>query len=491
MPLWPNFIGPAYRARSESAAADTLKNLYLEMTEIAEETKSGFFYGTPGLKSLLSTSGSGCRGTWSQDGLTIAVIGGTVYQVDFLALTATSLGTMPNDGARCSFASNGRGGEQLGICGGGVLKVLDLVTMTLSGSVSLPLSNLPVVLKFIDGYGLLLEADTATVWFSNLEDLTTWDALDFFARSHSSDNLVGMEVVRNRLWTFGSDYTEVYYDTGDADNPFQPYPGSLMHEGAVYWAAIVGVGDAVYWLGQNRTGTNRVLRGVDYSPVVISSPAISFALAALSRDMAAAEADAYEQEGHDFVCWSIGDETWCYDIRESALTGEACWHQRTNWDETHGTEHRWRARGICAAGSVILCGDYLSGDLYTLDLDTFEDNGNTIVRERTAPYLSTENQWLFLDQIEMGLQSGVGLSSGQGSDPELLLSVSGNGGASFNPPIAGTMGAIGEALNRAMWVMLGRVRADRLVIRIRQSDPVRAAWGPGLWLRATPGSGRL
>ena len=53
-----------------------------------------------------------------------------------------------------------RGGEQLAICGGGAVYVLDLETNVLTGPIALPLTNAAVQIEMIDGYCLLLEADT-------------------------------------------------------------------------------------------------------------------------------------------------------------------------------------------------------------------------------------------------------------------------------------------------------------------------------------------
>lgn len=395
-----------------------------------------------------------------------------------------AIGTIPNDGLPVSFASNGRGGEQVALVGGGQLKIINLRTNTLSAAITLPLTNAPVMVDFLDGYFVLSEANTIRVWFSALEDGTSWDALDFFAVSLTSSNVVGIKVFRDRIWVFQSQSSLVYYDSGDADNPFVPYPGSVMQEGCVTPWAIVVLGEQIFWLAQDNQGRNRIVSAVDYAPVVISTPPISFALASYSTT-ADCEVLAYEQEGHPFVCWTFptGDQAWCYDTRTQQ------WHERSTYDATTGLRHRWRARGSCATETGIIVGDAVTGDVYTLDLDTFTDNGATIQRLRRTPYLSAENQWMFIDRFELGIQSGVGLVDGR--EPELMLSLSRDSGYTWTPPTMTSMGAMGNYLARAIWRKLGRVRADRLVIEVTQTDPVRAVWGPGAWIKARAGSGQL
>lgn len=489
MALLPAFIGPAYRARSSVMAADTCINQYMETTAISQEVKRVAYYGTPGLKSYITSTGAlGCRGMFEQDGRAWAVFGMSLFEFNFTLGTVVLItATLPNDLQPVSFACNGRGGEQLVIVSGGSLFVFDLLTNLLSAAIALPLTNAPVQVEFMDGYFLLLEANTVRVWFSALEDGRSWDPLDFFAKSLTSDNNVGMRVYRDRLWLFGSSTSLVYYDTGDADNPFAPYPGSVMQEGLVTPWAIAVQGEAIFWLAQDNLGRNRMVSASDYAATPISTPAIGFALASYST-IADCEAFPYEQEGHPFIVWTFptGDQTWVYDTREQA------WHERQSWDAAKGQPHHWRVRGFCAHNSLLLVGDETTGAIYTLDLDTFTDGtGNVLRRARRAPYLSQENQWMFLQRFEMGIQPGVGLGSGQGSAPNLMLSISRDGGFTWSPPLLASMGAQGVYGDRAIWRNLGRVRADRLVFEVTQSDPVRTVWGPGAWLKAIPGTGQL
>jgi len=489
MPFWPQFVGGAYRARSESIAADACINLYPEITESAESVKKSALYGTPGMKLLQMVTTAPCRGAFSQDDRSFAVLGDTLYEVNITQATATAIsGTILNDGNPVSFASNGRGGEQLAIVGGGALFIFNFVTNVLTGPIGLPLTNDALIVVFINGYFVLQEMASVRRWFSALEDGTSWDALDFFATSQTSDDGVGLIAVHDRLWCFGSQTASIYYDSGDALTPFQPYPGTVIHEGATSPWSIILQGENVFWLAQDNLGRGRIVMadGSGGQPVPISTAPISFAISGYAR-INDCEALAYEQEGHPFVAFTFptGDQTWVWDTREQM------WHQRDQFDEITGVSHRWRARGCAVQGVEIMVGDYETGGLYTLSLDTFVDACGPIRRLRRAPYLSSENQWIFLDRFELGIQAGIGLITGQGSDPQLMLRVSRDSGATWTPPVVASMGAIGDYLARPAWTRLGRVRADRLVIEVTQTDPVRTVWGPGAWIRALPGTGQL
>lgn len=477
MPLWPQFIGPAYRSRSPNIANEALINLFPEATEESSNPKPLAYYGTPGMKPLLSVGTLVSRGMFAQDGRTFAVVGAVLYEFDAALTIATNRGPVANDGSPVSFSTNGRGGEQLIIVSGGHVYVFSLTLNTLSVAIVLPLTNAPVMVDFLDGYFLLSEADTIRVWFSALEDGTSWDALDFFAVSVSSSNVVGIKVLHDKLFVFQSQASVIYYDSGDADNPFIPYPDSVIQEGAVTPWAIAMQGESLFWLAQDDQGTNRIVESSGGNPSVISTPPISFALASYST-IDDAEVLPYEQEGHAFLCWTFpsGDQAWVYDQREQQ------WHERAAFVSATGTRARWRARGTCASQGKILVGDFATGQISTLDMDTFTDGAAPIQRLRRAAYLSAENQWMFLDRFELGIQSGVA--------GELMLSLSRDSGYTWTPPTTASMGEQGNYNARAIWRKLGRARADRLLFEVTSTDAVRQVWS-GAWLVARPGSGQI
>lgn len=485
--LWANFSGGFYEALSQNIAAETAVNVFTETRQVPGSPKQITMYGTPGLDREATVATVGCRGWFTQDGRTWVVVGAVLYERTS-AGTYSNLGTIADDGLPVSFASNGQGGDQVGIVGGGELKVFDTGTDTLSAAITIPFVG-PVMMTFLDGYGLINQADSPIVWFSALEDFTMWDALDFFARSGVSDNIVGIAVTRDRVWTLGTKTTTQFYDSGDADTPFLPYPGTTTQVGLRAPWLLKVYGDVLYWVGQSASGGHQVYRAVEPQAEPISTPPIDLWLERCTT-LDDAEALIYEQAGHLFYIITAPSspdaiQAYGYDVREQL------WHARADWDSTTGVYQRWRVRGCTSVNGEILVGDYASGKLYTLDLDTYTNDEDVLMRERAAPYLSAEAEWVFVDQFELGMQAGVGLSSGQGSAPVTALDISRDGGHTWVSAGTASLGAIGDYLARAIWRRLGRSRADRLVVRARQSDPVKCVMGPGAWLRLTKGTGQL
>lgn len=96
---------------------------------------------------------------------------------------------------------------------------------------------------------------------------------------------------------------------------------------------------------------------------------------------------------------------------------------------------------------------------------------NTPIRRmRRSPHLTEEQFLLFVSRFQLELQTGVGLSSGQGSDPMLMLRVSRNGGKTWGNEVWVSAGKIGQYTRRAIWRRVGRGRD--LVFEVSMSDPV-------------------
>lgn len=468
------FTGGMYQALSPIMGSDQAVNVFQETRQVPGSAKQRVLYGTPGMAHKMTLPTLPMRGLFTQDGRTWAVSGSELYELDLDANTYTARGTIANDGFPVSFASNGRGGDQLGIVGGGSLYVLDLNTNVLTTAV-LPFSN-PVMIAFIDGYGLINQADTPVVWFSALEDFTSWDPLDFFTRSSTSDNIVGITVTRSRVWALGSKTTTLFYDSGDTDTPFVPWPSSDQQIGLINPWLLTLYADQVFWMGRSSKGDIKVyLSGVEGGAQIVSTPPIELWLAN-ATSLEDAELLAYAQAGHVFFAITAPSsnneiKTYVYDLAENV------WHARAGWNDTTGEWQRWHARGSTASGSQIIIGHYDTGDICQLDLYTYDDLGDMIRRQRTCPFTSEDaSTWTFVDQFELGIQSGVGLISGQGSDPVVTLEVSRDGGRTWVNAGNASLGQMGQYQVRCRWRRLGRFRSDLMLFRVTQSDPVKTVW---------------
>jgi hypothetical protein len=94
-----------------------------------------------------------------------------------------------------------------------------------------------------------------------------------------------------------------------------------------------------------------------------------------------------------------------------------------------------------------------------------------IRRLRRATHLSAEEAQVFYELLTLDIETGVGKTVGQGSDPQVMLRWSDDGGHTWSDEVWVSAGGQGAYQWQALWRRLGRSR-DR-VFEISMSDPVR------------------
>jgi len=226
-----------------------------------------------------------------------------------------------------------------------------------------------------------------------------------------------------------------------------------------------------YWLGQDQHGAGLVLRLNGYQPERLSTHALEFAINGYSR-IDDAIGWTYQEEGHSFYCLSFpsGNATWCYDLATKL------WHERADLEASTGLFKRHRAQHHAYAFGQHLVAGEDDGRVYVQDLDTFSNDGDPLVRRRTAPHLHQDRQLRYHAVLELDLQAGVGLDGGAspGTDPQLALRWSDDGGHTWSTAHPTSAGPQGQYQQRAVWRRLGRSR--QRAYEVTCSDPVRVAW---------------
>jgi len=125
--------------------------------------------------------------------------------------------------------------------------------------------------------------------------------------------------------------------------------------------------------------------------------------------------------------------------------------------------------------------DYSNGKLYKLKQDVYTENGTTITRKIRGNHLFNAHQKIRLPHLEITGETGVGLATGQGSDPQLLLKLSKDGGHTFGAEQWRSWGKIGEYNRRARFGPNGSGRD--IVAELTYAEPTKfvltgAVWNP-------------
>jgi hypothetical protein len=457
------FVGASYMARSAAFDAEQCINLYPE-TGSPTSKSVVMLLGTPGKRLWSTLAGGGVRGLLRfSAGIGIAVVGSNVYTVDTSGV-GTLVGVVDFLLTPASMASNG---TLVMIVTGPHGYVLNPVTGVLTPITDPAFTGADTV-QFEDGYFVFNKTGTGQFQITSLYG-TTIDPLDFATAEGAPDLLLSLLVDHREIWLFGETSTEVFFNSGNVDFPFERINGAFIEQGCAAKFSPAKMDNTVYWLTADERGQGTVQRAQGYTPQRISTHALEFAIGQMPR-IDDAVAYTYQQEGHSFYVLNFptAQKTWVFDAATSL------WHERAWRDPASGTLKQDRAICQMAFANENIVGDWETGELYVLDLDYFTDNGDPIARIRSCPHISSSDyKQQFFASLQVDMQAGVGLTSGQGSDPKAMLQWSTDGGYSWSNELWASIGKIGERRSRVKWRRLGRSR-DR-VFRVTITDPIRVA----------------
>ncbi|MBF0399963.1 MAG: hypothetical protein HQL90_04275 [Magnetococcales bacterium] len=447
------FVGGSYNLASPNVSAQETINLFLEKNKSGKTPVA--MYGTPGL-NLKVTAGNGpIRAMRVMGSLLYVLSGDTLYSID-TGWIAASLGTVSSSDDGDVPASMDDNGTQLVIL---IPSEGKAYVYTVAGGLAV-VSDADWVasdtVTFMDTYFIFSRTGSKQFHISATGDGTSYNALEFASAEAHPDLLVAVMSIQDRLWLFCEHSIEQWQDTGNATFPFEKIIGGTIERGCAAAGSIAEMDNTVFWLGDDG-----LVYRAGLVPERISTHGVETAISGYSK-MSDARGYTYAQGGHTFyvLTFPAADVTWCYDV----ATQE--WHKR----QSAGFGRHRGANSVLFNNKPVV-GDFQNGKVYVFDLEKYTDDGDVITRTRITSPISSENDRLFMSRLQIDFQSGVGLISGQGSDPQCMLSWSDDGGHTYGNEHWRSMGKIGEYSSRAIWRRLGRFRQRTFKLTI--TDPVK------------------
>jgi hypothetical protein len=316
---------------------------------------------------------------------------------------------------------------------------------------------------FINNRFIFTRPDSQQYEWTAIDNATSVDALDFASSESQPDNIVAHLVLQDQVMFLGELTTEFHFQTVSADLPFERASGETFSVGCAAAFSAQALDNGAYWIGKDRNGSGIVYMLDGRRPKRISTQAVEQSIQS-STDLSAARAFCLQRDGLTFYCITAPGltQTWCYEVASGA------WHERCDLDsfgqyEAHrGTSH------LYAFGMHLLGSD--DGKLYEMDADTFTNDGDVLVRERTSPHEAAPGRaYLFFKRFFLDATTG---DAPQGVDPQVEYSWSHDSGATWSNPLIKSLGKVGERFARIYWPRLG-IRARDLVHRIRFSGNAR------------------
>jgi len=461
-------LGGAYVARSVNAADNRMVNLFPEVIPDGGK-EPAWLQRAPGL-DFIQTIGSGpIRALWalSNRACFFVVSGSEVYKLTTSTGLPVLIGNVSGFGP-VSIADNGT--QVFFACNpdGYIYNATTDVFAQIT-DVDYPGA---ITVGFLDGFFVFNEPDSQRWWKTELLDGTSVDPLDFASAEGNPDGLVALCVNHREAWLFGTDTTEVWYNAGQADFPFARIQGAFNEVGCIAPYSVAKMDNGIFWLGGDPRGQGIVYRATGYQSQRISTHAVEWQIQQYT-DLSDATAYTYQQDGHSFYVLNFPSAftTWVYDIATSL------WHERCSWDNPGFNRHRSDCQ--CNFGGEIIVGDYENGNIYTFSLTTYADNGGIqkwLRSWRALPPGRNTLKRTAHHELQLDCQVGVGLVTGQGSDPQAMLRWSDDGGHTWSNEHWATMGAIGATATRVNWHRLGMTLKTRdRIYEVSGTDPVKIA----------------
>lgn len=465
MPFFP--IAPSTDDRASKGSVPlVLRNVLLE-PQPQGAGKQAAYYVRPsmGLTSRVTPSASKLmRGVFSragvQGGLLFAVMGDSLYSISD-TFTATLIGTIGGFG-RVAFEAIG---ANLFILASGSLYKWDGTTLSLVMDADFPANAVNLV--SLGDRLLTNEEGSDTFDWSSAGDGASWPATGFAASARLPDPIIAQIEIAGYLWHFGAISTQVWAPQGGVDSEaFDLLSSIVINRGILGREAIAKLDSSAMWVGEDRV----VYELNGFTPARVINRDLEIALAELGEpETTQVRCFSYANGSH--LTWVVKLPTgraWAFD------TMTRSWSERATFgNSTYQVNHYARFQGRHVIGSDT------DDSIFVWDEEGFSDPlGSGSVQERVMMLHVPVDGRTPVANITLDIKTYGQPLSGQGSDPEALITFYRDGGSLDSLRQIGVerrvkLGKAGKYNVRPTCWRLGLANTiNGFIIKIRITDPV-------------------
>lgn len=443
---WPGVIGKAYSPYGANFTDGINRGVYVFKNELYEVRDEGLY-------KITNTGG------------TLGYQGATSYG------NPTRIGQIYGTG-RCVFADDG---VTMVIVADQRVYQYDGTTFS---EIIDPNLDDPNAVAFINNQWIYDGLDGGFI-VSNVGTPGTFNPLNYATAEALGDDLIRPYAFNQMLYLFGEKSTETWYNSGVGNPPFDRIEGGIIAKGIAGVYCICNTDQFLYFLGDDRNVYQ-----------LISSQIRPVSSAALAHDIEnyATVSDCFmfnlKLEGQDFIVMTFPSEdvTWCYSETTNF------WFQLTSGSQ--GGRYIPNSYAFCYGKHLVGVteipitngSDLTKYSICELDINTFTDVANnyyitngTQIKERiispiNGDLLQEPGKRVMMNKMNLIMQTGVGIPTGQGSAPVVMLSLSTDGGETWTEEYQVSIGAGGAYQTRVEWYHLASFYDG--TVKIRFSDPV-------------------
>jgi hypothetical protein len=345
---------------------------------------------------------------------------------------------------------------------GGWVYVIATAAFTKIADVNFP--NGATTVAFLNGRFVVENPNTRVFVVGQLYDGLTWTPYTFGTKENESSILLAVEVTNGYLMLWGAASLEFWQDIGTTPLPYQRVSGTTQSWGLAAPASRAVLTNTEYFLGVNPQGHIQVMMLDGYTPTPVSTSDIDNIINGFSS-YSDAVALTYVIDGHSMyqITFPTGDRSFLYDAKTKI------------WQEVQ-TGTALRARHFAQYGISFNTNNYISdvntGNIYRLDPTAYTDNGAAIKRQLCTRHIRVDGNTFGVSELFLDIETGVGLQSGQGSDPQMVIQVSKDSGRTFGIERMVSMGKVGEYKSPRLITRRWGQSRD-FVWRFTVTDPVK------------------
>ena len=391
------FATQAYQLKQVQFAAQRCINLFPELGPPGAKVPLALI-GTPGLTTYADSGNGGpIRGLIKMQEFVFVVSGSQLFRL-YVNGDTFFLGELPGTGL-VKLASNG---DQILILTGTSASDGFIATTTTLEQITDEDFLGGSDCDFIDGYFVISRPETNEFYISALYNGLEYDPLDFARAEGAPDDIIGLVVDHREIWLMCERTTEVWYNSGNEDFPFERASGTFIERGLAARDSIAKIDNTIMWLGNDRI----VYRADGYSPRRISQHAIE---QKINETIGTGDivAFGYSQNGHSqYVLKKPNEWTFVYD------SATQLWHERISYRRDD-----YKVSTYVSAFNRLLVGDDKVGKIYYIDDQRpNREDDETVVSRMAAPPLFANEEEAILNALVVDFERGVG----QNTDPSMF-----------------------------------------------------------------------
>jgi len=325
------------------------------------------------------------------------------------------------------------------------------------------------VFDIVDGQ-VQYEEDEITVKTKSVDSgeycfLDNYGVQKYFNAESSSDKVTAVYSVGALLTLYGPSSIE-FWQRGDSESSqtWQRTSYTINKEqGLEAKYSLASVNQTQFCIGTGKANAKCILMIEGTKVSKISEEWLDRILN--ENEISNTRAWTYSKNNHSFYLFTIGNETYCYDI----MTGE--WHIRSSRNFYTSKNKPYMPLYAAWFNNKIITGCCENGNLYILDDNYYREDFNAtdslpLYRVRQTPVITANYRPFSI--FELALECNAGNMEFYNHDAKALLQISNDGGNTFGNVIESSLGKRGEYWARLKWLNLGMVR--QCVLKVMFSE---------------------